>query len=244
MSHSPLCQKKKSQSKTNLLHSTKKDIQNKASNMKNFGAENFISEAVILNKMNANNVKENTQENCDEEYDEMLTYLQSENYKNEVMFLQTMEDYFKEIKSVEKIQKIEALLEMNTNNLIGNPKYTYEFVLIHYGATLHARDTFNHIDKAPKSASIKLQNWWNNGGKWLWFKIMQKIYKNHNKCYTDALKLMNDKRLIERFQRLMCESQPFKKKEYQYEFILTSMGAAIHGRKEGLAEFKNLKKIN
>jgi hypothetical protein len=196
-----------------------------------------------MNKMNANN---NTQEIFDEEYEEMITYLQSENYKNEALFLQTMENYFKEIKSVEKIQKIEALLEMNTNNLIGNPKYAYEFVLLHYGATVYAQVTLKHIDVAPKSASVKIKNWWNNGGKWLWFKIMQKIYKNHNRCYTDALKLMNDKKLIERFQRLKREFQPFtgKKKEYEYEFILTSMGAAIWARKEGLAEFKNLKKNN
>lgn len=175
--------------------------------------ENKILNDIISQKKYIHLINVNENADFEEEYEKMITYLENTNKINEDEVFEELIKYYADVNTEDyQVQKLNALMGEDKKNLMGDPEYAYEFVLIHYGALIFSRadfdEYFNYREKKCKSDSTKMkENWWNNDViNMIGFTVMKKIYTNHKKYHEDSLKLVKDITLIEKLKRVMKES--------------------------------------
>jgi len=218
--------------------------------------DNMLLDVISTNKEVIDAISEYNSTNLDfeETFNTMIGFLEKEYKRNENEVLQDLKEFYEDVNTMDfQIQKMKALMaEHDTQTLKIDPNYTYEFLVINYGAFIYAAEQlaeFNsdsdQMEKKMKYADPQIQKfWYRDGGKVIWFTIMTHIYLNHKTYHEDALKSMTDQTLLKQFARLTKDTQLLAEKAHQYEFILTAIGTVMHAQKELLEDFKNLKKNN
>jgi len=186
--------------------------------------------------------------NFKEEHKNMITYLENANKRTEDELLQDLNEFYEDVNTEDyQIQTMKKIMDGETKTLIYDANYTYEYILINYGALVYAKEELSNYDSYSQNMEYKLKcagenmkNWNHDGGKLIWFTIMSQVYLIHEQFEESTLKLTKDETLIKKLKVLMDEPQLLIEKEYRYEFLLTAIGTVLHARKEVLEEFKNV----
>jgi len=213
--------------------------------------DNKIRNGILSKKdINSTYMDINADLNFEEEYTTMITFLENENKSNEDELLRDLNEFYQDVNTKDyQIQRIKKIMEEDTKTLMYDPNYTYEFVLINYGALVYAKEEISKYDSYSQDVETKMncvnekmKNWNDAGGKFIWFTILSHVYLIHEQFEESTVpsKFIKDETLIEKLKVLMKEPQLLLEKEYRYEFMLTAIGTVMHARKEVLDEFKNV----